>query len=128
MAKNTLRRSLQCIGGIVAFLLLSIPSALTQSGVGVSGILLESAPNAISVRWSPISGMTVDHYSVSYAKQSIVQNNGRFDGQENTLGTETDLILLDLQNRGFIDGETIFITVTAVDASGAMSPLGEEKS
>ena len=128
MQKNTLRRSMQCLGGCIAFLLLSVPSALTQSGVGVSGILLESAPNAISVRWNPMSGMTVRHYSVSYAKQSITENNGRFDGQENTLGTETDLILLDLQNRGFIDGDTIFITVTAVDANGAMSPLGEEKS
>ncbi len=131
MAKRLLRRTSQIIGSLTAFLLLFVPSALTMVGMEdmlISGLALQAAPNALSVSWPSLSGVTVDHYLVSYAKQSILGNNGRFDDQEETIGNETSLVLLDLQNRGFSDGEMIFVTVSGVDAAGRMSTVGEEQS
>ncbi len=122
------RHSSRAIGGLLTFLLLSVPSALTEDETLITGIVLQAAPNAVSVNWAAPSGVIIDHYTVSYAKQSILSNNGRFDDQEETIGNETSLILLDLQNRGFSEGETMYVTVTAVDAASRMTAVGEEQS
>lgn len=122
------RYSSRAVGGLLTFLLLSVPSALTEEGTAITGIVLQAAQNAISVSWTAPSGVIVDHYTVSYAKQSIMSNNGRFDDQESTIGNETSLVLLDLQNRGFADGDTMYVTVTAVDAGSRMTTVGEEQS
>jgi hypothetical protein len=117
------------MGGLLVFLFVALPSALTEETVGVTGITLQAAPNAVAVSWTAVSNsIIVDHYAVSYAKESILQNNGRFLDQESTIDAETSLILLDAQNRGFTNGETMYVTVTAVDRSGAATPIVEEKS
>jgi hypothetical protein len=101
--------------GLVSFGILLIPSTLAQ---GITGITLQSAPNAVSVEWHAARAMTVDHYKVYYSRQSILQNNGRFDATEDTIGDETNLVILDLKNRGFVHGDTMYVTVAAVDTDG----------
>ena len=101
-----------------------IPTAFAQN---VTGIDLQPVPNAVNIRWQAPAGITVDHYKIYYAKQSILENNGRYDGSEETIGNQTSLALMDLANRGFMSGDKIYVTVTAVDESGYENlSFGEE--
>lgn len=125
-----MRKTKTLISALVALgLLLSVPSTIAQGTQGVTGIELQSVPNAVAVSWQAPPGISVDRYTVYYAHQSILQNNGRFDDKEMTFGPETSLVLLDLKNRGFTDGEMIHVTVTYTDLSGQENPtFAEEKS
>lgn len=115
------------ISVIIAFGML-LPGAAAE-GVIVTGIELQAAPNAVGVRWQKPVGADVNHYKVYYAKESILENNGRFLDAEETIGDQTDIALLDLLNRGFVAGDTLYVTVTAIDAQGTEHrAFGEEKS
>ncbi len=107
-----------------------LPSALSQNGIIVTGIELQAAPNAVGVRWqAPFGETSIDRYKVYFARESILQNNGRFLDAEETIGDQTTIALLDLQNRGFMMGDTIYVTVTAIDSTGnEYRAFGEEKS
>lgn len=125
MHKHTLRFFVS----LITFVALAIPSVAAE-GATIHGIELTSASNAVGVRWqTPVGGETVDHYKVYYAKESIIAGNGRYLGSAETVGNQTSLVLLDLENRGFANGETIFVTVTAIDDAGQESlEFNEEKS
>src|SRR3989344_5525378 len=115
------------ISMIIAFGML-LPGAAAQ-GITVNGIELQAAPNAVGVRWQKPVGASVNRYKVYYAKESILENNGRFLDAEETLGDQTDIALLDLLNRGFVAGDTLYVTVTAIDAQGMEHRVfGEEKN
>lgn len=112
---------------IIAFGML-LPGAAAE-GITVSGIELQAAPNAVGVRWQKPNGASVNRYKVYYAKESIMENNGRFLDAEETMNDQTNIALLDLANREFKGGDTIYITVTAIDAEGTEHrAFGEEKS
>lgn len=112
---------------IIAFGML-LPGAAAQ-GITVNGIELQAAPNAVGVRWQKPVGASVNRYKVYYAKESILENNGRFLDAEETIGDQTDIALLDLLNRGFVAGDTLYVTVTAIDAQGMEHRVfGEEKN
>jgi hypothetical protein len=117
-------RNTHIIIGILTFLLV-IPSAEAK----VTGITLQAAPNVISIEWQAPMGTQVSKYKVYYAHESILENNGRFDDAEETVGSETSLVLMDMKNRGFTGSETIFVTVTPIDANGQEHMnLAEEES
>lgn len=119
MAKQTLRLFIA-----ITSLGMLIPTAFAQN---VTGIDLQPAPNAVNIRWQAPAGMEADHYKVYYAKQSILENNGRYDGTEETIGNQTSLALMDLANRGFTNGNKIYVAVTAVDEDGVENlSFGEE--
>lgn len=100
-----------------------------QGSITVTGIQLLAAPNAMGVRWQAPTGGNIDHYKVYFAKESILENNGRFLGTEETIGNQTNIALLDLANRGFVAGDTMYVTITAVDTTGMeYRAFGEEKS
>lgn len=127
---RTMRHTKTIILAGVTLALLSVPSTLAQeSKPGVIGIKLQSVPNAVSIEWEEPVRATADHYTVYYSKRSILDSNGKFDDKEQTLGPETSLVLLDLKNRGFSDGESIFVTVTYTDMSGKENAtFAEEQS
>ena len=121
-----MRHTFRIATGLIVFGSLLIPSALAQ---GVIGISLQAAPNAVTATWRTPAGVPIASYKVYYSKQSILQNNGRFDGTERTIGNETSLVLLDLQNRGFSRGDTMFVTVTSINTNGEENlAFAEEKS
>jgi hypothetical protein len=125
-----MRKTKTIASAAIALTFLSIPGTLAQEATdGVTGITLQAVPNAVAIDWQAPSNVRTGHYTVYYSKQSILQNNGRFDGKESTFGDETSLVLLDLKNRGFTDGETMYVTVTATDASGKEnSTFAEEQN
>jgi hypothetical protein len=117
---------LKITAGLIIFGSTLVPTALAQ---GIMGITLKTAPNAVGIEWRSPAGMNAASYKVYFGKKSILQNNGKFDGVEQTIGNETSLTLLDLKNRGFAAGDMIFITVTAIDAAGNEQRIfAEEKS
>jgi len=105
-----------------------LPLAAAQGGIVVTGIELQAAPNAMGIRWQAPTG-AVDRYKVYFSKESILENNGRYLGAEETIGNQTSMALLDLANRGFSAGDTAYVTITAIDATGMeYRAFGEEKS
>lgn len=116
------------ISTMIAFGML-FPGAAAQEGMIVTGIELQAAPNAVGVRWQKPASGSPSRYKIYYAKESILQNNGRFLDAEETVNDQTSIALLDLQNRGFHAGDTMVVTVTAIDAEGnEHRAFGEEKS
>src|SRR3989344_2149401 len=103
--------------------------AAAQGGPTVTGIELQAAPNAMGVRWQAPASGTVDHYKVYFAKESILEQNGRYLDVEETIGSQTNIALLDLVNRGFVSGDTMYVTITAVDSTGVeYRTFGEEQN
>ncbi|HLD07818.1 MAG TPA: hypothetical protein VJB60_02020 [Candidatus Peribacterales bacterium] len=116
------------LASVIAFGAL-LPAAVSQGGILVTGIELQAAPNAIGIRWQAPAGASIDHYKVYFAKASILENNGRFLGTEETIGNQTSIALLDLTNRGFTNTDKIYVTVTAIAMDGTEHrAFGEEKS
>ncbi len=115
------------VTSLITLAVCSIPTVAAAEAV--QGIELTAAPNAIGIRWQKPTGIEVGHFKVYFSKASILENNGRFLGAEETIGPQTSLALLDLVNRGFQEGETIYVTVTVVGTDGQeRTVFAEEQS
>ncbi|MBT3834806.1 hypothetical protein HOF56_01000 [Candidatus Peribacteria bacterium] len=111
---------------LTGLVILILPSTVTASGV--TGINLVTANDAIYINWQDSNDPNTDHYEIYYAKQSIIQNNGRFDDSDITISNETSLIVTDLENRGFMPGDEMYVSIAAVNSNGEKTALAEEKS
>lgn|GEM_PF-2516490 len=110
---------------LTGLVILILPSSVTASGV--TGINLITANDAIYLNWQASTDPNTDHYEIYYAKQSIIQNNGRFDDSDVTVSNETSLIVTDLENRGFMHGDEMYVSIAEVKSNGEKTALTEEE-
>ena len=101
-------------------------SAISQGSEGVKGITMQALPNAVAIEWQAPGNMGVAYYKVYYSKQSILENNGRFDDAESTTNDMPSFVLMDLNNRGYKTGDQIYVSVAAVDPDGNETDPTEE--
>jgi hypothetical protein len=107
------------------------PVALAQAPVAIVGnVVAQPERDAVTLEWE-ISGDSSDvaYYVIAYAHASFASlGRSAAEGTEETYDNSTSFTLRDLLNRGFMDGQQMYLAVAAVNTRGIEGPLSPEVS
>jgi len=78
--------------------------------------------DGIELTWDKVNDPTVTHYKVYYSTQSIIDNDGAWEGYEETSGLKERFVF-----KNFTPGQKLFTGVTAVNAADEESEFFEEE-
>ncbi len=107
---------------ILATLALLHPLVAFAAPPSVTGLQANYANGVISVNWMASEDLTVAYYRVYWSRQSILENDGRWEDFDATLGKEPSYELKD-----YPQAPSLWIGVMAVTTYGEESPVFTEE-